>query len=338
MNLPLKNLLTNKKYLALGGGVLAVAVAVIVVAVWYFAIRSDAPPPVSLEEAATAATEGSSPYEADSPSEPQVAVEPEATTESQPPPEPQTPVESQAVSESQAASESQAGAYSPYPEADAPSQTDSGAQAEDDGGTAGAGDTTSEEDAAGDTPVPEPSEPQGFVGTWTVIADERSFAGYRVQEELGGIGATTAVGRTSDISGSLTFDGAAITAVEIEVDLTTLRSDDSRRDRSLRRQGIEWGTFPTASFVLTEPIDIGTMPEEGEPRAFLASGAFTLHGVTQEVNIDLEGQLIGDVVAVVGSLDIQFADYDITPPSAFIVVSIEDHGVMEFQMLFERAF
>ena len=57
MNLSLKNLLTNKKYLVLGGGVLAVAVAVIVVAVWYFAIRSDAPPPVSLEEAVTVATE-----------------------------------------------------------------------------------------------------------------------------------------------------------------------------------------------------------------------------------------------------------------------------------------
>ena len=332
MNLPLKSLLTNKKYLALGGGVLAVAVAVIVVAVWYFAIRSDAPPPVSLEEAATAATEGSSPYEAGSPSEPQVAVEPAAATEPPPTPEPQTPAESQAVSESQA------DAYSPYPEADTPSPTDSGAQAEDDGGRAGEGDTTSEDDAADDTPVQEPSEPQGLVGTWTVIADERSFAGYRVQEELGGIGTTTAVGRTSDINGSLTFDGAAITAVEIEVDLTTLRSDDSRRDRSLRRQGIEWGTFPTASFVLAEPIDIGTVPEEGEPRAFIATGAFTLHGVTQEVNIDLEGQLIGDVVAVVGSLDIQFADYDITPPSSFIVVSIEDHGVMEFQMLFERAF
>ena len=79
------------------------------------------------------------------------------------------------------------------------------------------------------------------------------------------------------------------------------------------------------------------MPGEGEPRTFTVSGAFTLHGVTQEVRIDLEGQLIGDVVAVVGSLDIQFADYEIVPPTSFVVISIEDHGVMEFQLLFERA-
>ena len=313
MNLSLKNLLRNKKYLALGAAVLAVAVAVIMVGVWYFAIRGDAPPPVSLEEAATVATESPGPYEAETPSEPQ------------------------APSESQAPTESQADAYSAYPEASTPPQTDSGAQSEAEGDARSGDDTASADEATSDTPAPESSDPQGLVGSWTVIADDRSFAGYRVQEELGGIGANTAVGRTSNVSGRLTFDGAVITAVEIEVDLTTLKSDDSRRDRALRSRGLEWGTFPTASFTLGEPIFIDAVPEEGEPRTFTVSGAFTLHGATQQVSIDLEGQLIGDVVAVVGSLDIQFADYEIVAPTSFVVVSIEDHGVMEFQLLFERA-
>ena len=218
-----------------------------------------------------------------------------------------------------------------YPAASAPPQTDAGAQPEDEG------DTTNEDDTASAATAPDPSAPQGLVGTWTVIADGRSFAGYRVQEELGGIGANTAAGRTTNVSGTLTFDGAAITAVDIEVDLTTLQSDDSRRDGALRGRGLEWGTFPTATFTLTAPIRIDAVPEAGEPRAFTATGAFTLHGVTQEVSIALEGQRIGDVVAVIGSLDIQFADYDIVTPTALVVVSIEDHGVMEFQLLFERA-
>ena len=74
-------------------------------------------------------------------------------------------------------------------------------------------------------------------GTWkidTTIGDfsdfTSAFVGYRVQEELARIGAKTAVGRTPDVSGSLTLDDTTITAVEITVDMTTLQSDDSNRD------------------------------------------------------------------------------------------------------------
>ena len=68
-----------------------------------------------------------------------------------------------------------------------------------------------------------------------------------------------------------------------------------------------------------------------------ATGDLTLHGVTREVQIPMEGQLVGDRVAVVGSLEIVFADYDMDTPSAFIVLAIDDHGIMEFQLVFERS-
>ena len=67
-----------------------------------------------------------------------------------------------------------------------------------------------------------------------------------------------------------------------------------------------------------------------------ATGDLTLHGVTREVQIPMEGQLVGDRVAVVGSIEIVFADYDMDTPSAFIVLAIDDHGIMEFQLVFER--
>ena len=37
-----------------------------------------------------------------------------------------------------------------------------------------------------------------------------------------------------------------------------------------------------------------------------------------------------------GSIEIVFADYDMDPPSAFIVLEVDDHGIMEFQLVFER--
>ena len=156
-------------------------------------------------------------------------------------------------------------------------------------------------------------------------------------EQLATIGAQTAVGRTGAVTASLEFDGSAINALEVEVDMTQLRSDDSRRDRALGNQSLETNTFPTSVFVMSEPIVLAAAPGEGETIAVTAVGDLTLHGVTRSVSIPLEGQLINGFVVVIGSLEIEFADYDIPAPSAFVVLSVEDHGTLEFQLIFEPA-
>ena len=180
------------------------------------------------------------------------------------------------------------------------------------------------------------TRPEGeLTGVWTLSDRGESFAGYRVREELATIGATTAVGRSSAISASLQFDGSAITAVNVEVDMTQLRSDQSRRDGALRQQAIETNTYPTSSFALTEPIPLDGVPAEGETISVTAVGDLTLHGVTRQVEIPLEGQLTDGLVVVIASIEIVFADYDIEKPRAGIVISVEDRGIMEFQLVFE---
>ena len=77
-------------------------------------------------------------------------------------------------------------------------------------------------------------------GTWTVAAG--SQAGYRVREQLANLPAESdAVGRTEDVTGSITLvaagDGAQLTEGSIEVDTTTIRSDEGRRDGRMRREG-----------------------------------------------------------------------------------------------------
>jgi polyisoprenoid-binding protein YceI len=180
-------------------------------------------------------------------------------------------------------------------------------------------------------------------GTWTVdtgvgsFSDfSASFVGYRIREELATIGATEAVGRTPGVEGHLSFEGTLITAAEITADLTTLRSDDSRRDGQLRRQALETDRFPTATFRLTSPIDLGIVPGDGETFRATATGELTLHGQTREVSVPLEGQLSAGVVTVVGSLRVMLADYEIVRPQAGIVLSVEDAAVMELQLHFTR--
>ena len=190
---------------------------------------------------------------------------------------------------------------------------------------------------ATEEPAPAATWPDDPTGEWVISAEGDSFVGYRVNEELASVGAFTAVGRTRGVTGSLTFDGAAITSVEIEADLTRLASDDSRRDRALGSQGLEINDYPTASFSLTQPIALDAVPAEGDTIAVEAVGELTLHGVTNQVTIPLEGQRTGGFVVVVGSIEIVFADYGMEKPSAFIVVSIEDFGLMELQLVFEPA-
>ena len=54
------------------------------------------------------------------------------------------------------------------------------------------------------------------------------------------------------------------------------------------------------------------------------------------MTIPLQAQRKGDVIAVVGSLDIPFADYSISKPSAAAVLSVDDHGVFEIQLFMTR--
>jgi polyisoprenoid-binding protein YceI len=181
-------------------------------------------------------------------------------------------------------------------------------------------------------------------GTWNVdpsvgsFSDfSGSFVGYRVQETLANVGAATAVGRTPDVTGSLTINDTTVTAADFTADLTTLQSDDPRRDGQLRNQALETGQYPTATFKLTQPLALGSVPAGGETVKATATGDLTLHGVTKTVQIPLEARLADGVVSVVGSLPIQFADYSMNPPRSMMVLSVADNGILELQLQLTQA-
>src|SRR4051812_39514227 len=188
-----------------------------------------------------------------------------------------------------------------------------------------------------------PSKRAGLDGTWNVDQTigtfndfTSSFAGFRVQEELAGIGAKTAVGRTPKVTGTMTIAGDVVPNASFDVDMTTLPPDDARRDNAIRTQAIETARFPKATFVLTQPIQLGSVPADGEPIQINATGSLTLHGVTKTVTIPLQAQRKSDVIAVVGSLEIPFADYSISQPRAAAVLSVDDQGTLEVQLFFTR--
>ena len=179
-------------------------------------------------------------------------------------------------------------------------------------------------------------------GVWYVDTDSGSFSfeeasgsfvGFRVKEELVKIGDITAVGRTEQVEGELSIQNGQLVSVSISADLSAIVTNDSRRDNAARN-AMNVRENPIASFVLGQPVDL---PEtDGSQIALQAEGQLTVNGISKAVIFELEAEAVARSIVVVGQTEVIFADYDIAVPSASIVVSAEDHGVVEFQLLFVR--
>ncbi|MGH1504721.1 MAG: YceI family protein [Acidimicrobiales bacterium] len=172
-------------------------------------------------------------------------------------------------------------------------------------------------------------------GTWNVQQLEGVFVGYRIDEILSGID-FTAVGRTGDVTGTLTGAGSTVSAVSIEADLTTLESDNGARDGQLKTQALETNDFPTATFTSTAPIELGAIPGEGEEVTTEATGDLTIHGVTRSVSIPITASQQSGSILVAGQLDVLLTDHGIDTPSAPIVAGVSETAVMEFSLVFSQ--
>jgi hypothetical protein len=168
--------------------------------------------------------------------------------------------------------------------------------------TASAVDDTSAEGAGGNV--------DGIEGTWTVdtgvgdfsVTEETTatFAGFRVEEVLTTLGSTTAVGRTPAVRGSIDISGTTLDSAEIVADLTEIVSDQQRREGAIQRT-LATSAKPDATFVLTEPVELGQGAASGEPVSVTAVGELTVNGTTNTVEIPLGAQLVDGAILVTGS-------------------------------------
>lgn len=185
-----------------------------------------------------------------------------------------------------------------------------------------------------------------YAGLWSVTTpgnadglpgeDAVSFAGFRVVEVLaGGIAESTAVGRTTAVAGFIELSGTTLVAATVEVEIASLRTDNSHRDSHMR-QAMETDEFKLAVFTLVEPLELPIGVFEGETFSGSAVGDLTIKGVTNRATFDLKARLVGDTIVAVGSSEVLFGDYGVTAPTSASVIWVEDHGTMEFLLYFTR--
>ena len=177
------------------------------------------------------------------------------------------------------------------------------------------------------------------VGVWS--AGEGSVAGYRVREKLLRLPASNdAVGRTSAITGAFRLNGdGGVLRVEkgmrIDVDVSTIKSDEARRDDHMRTMALETDLYPTASFVTTSDI---VLPADivAEGRASITVPCeLTVHGVTRPVSIPLHAQHAGGRIEVVGTLSFPWDYFEMKQPN-LSYVTVEADPTLEFQVFFDH--
>ena len=177
-----------------------------------------------------------------------------------------------------------------------------------------------------------PAQESEITGTWLATSD--STVGYRVKEVLGGVN-TEGVGRTNQVNGSLTIQDSTVISTVFEIDVASIKSDSSKRDSQFTGNIMDVATYPTATFRLLAPIELGEIPIAGQKITANVTGDLTLHGVTNQVSFEITATIDNGIIGVLGSIDITFADYGIANPSNGFVTT-GDTGLLEFVLAFEK--
>jgi polyisoprenoid-binding protein YceI len=167
-------------------------------------------------------------------------------------------------------------------------------------------------------------------GTWTV--SDGSTAGYRVDEVLNGADVTVA-GTTDQVSGSVVVEAGALSTAELTVDVASIATDSGRRDAYFRDTVMDVGTYPTATFTVTEPVELPELT--GTPVTVPVTGELTVAGETREVQVDLSVVRTSTGVDISGSIPVTFADYGLEAPNLGFV-RVEDQGAVEFLLHLAR--
>ena len=166
-------------------------------------------------------------------------------------------------------------------------------------------------------------------------SDNSIRANYRVTEQLARLSyPIDAVGYTEDVFGSIYIDATGQPTPEslLTIDLSNLKSDESRRDNYLRGNALETDKFPQAFFLVNElkNLDMSDLTNlNSNDIEFQMAGDLTIHGVTKSKTWNVVAKSELGSIKGNASISFPFSDFDIDIPKLFFIISVEDKITLE---------
>lgn len=175
-------------------------------------------------------------------------------------------------------------------------------------------------------------------GRWAVRRSD-SIVGFRAKEKYFSLPVpSTVVGRTSVVHGTMETRGGAIVATSVVVDMRTLKTNDARRDSSLRSSmGPRWNDHPYGRFTLgSRPMGLARL-SSGSVARIVARGTLRLHDVNRHVEFPLEAELSGGQFQVAGRLRTKMTNFGFDPPSVAGLTTVRNGVTIEVKLTFVRS-
>ncbi len=160
-----------------------------------------------------------------------------------------------------------------------------------------------------------------------VVLPDASQASYAVQEKVAGIALPRdAIGTAPAVSGHIVLgpDGAVADGSEIRVDLTTLSSDSTRRDRYIAGRTLDTARYPVAVLRVTSVEGLPSPLPEGGKRSLTILGDLTVRDTTRPVQWEAAAAFAPGVVTVDASTSFTFDDFGLTRPVVGPILAVSD--------------
>ncbi|WP_374711881.1 YceI family protein [Symbiobacterium terraclitae] len=170
---------------------------------------------------------------------------------------------------------------------------------------------------------PAAKTPESATGTAYQVVPDRSEAAYAVGETfLGQRRDVIAVGRTTAFFGSIVLDGGVIQPSTVEVDLTTLKSDQSRRDSQVQRV-LDTRNHPRAIYRISG-AEGNPVLAEGQEVPIKLQGTMTVKGTDKPLTFDGTAKLEGDTLTLTATATFDMTEFGVNPPNIANFVAVED--------------
>jgi polyisoprenoid-binding protein YceI len=172
--------------------------------------------------------------------------------------------------------------------------------------------------------------------TASYLVDEEFFAG--AFDKLGiKAGLVDVIGSTQEIEGQFQIDwddlASPLGENRFTVNLTSLATDQSRRDNWIQKNGPQFGQYPLAEFVGASVEGSPDTYNEGDEVQFKFNGNLTIRETTQPVTFDVTAKLEGDTIMGVASTRLLMSDFGIDPPNFANTLAVEDEFGIEINFV-----